>query len=333
MEEFAGETGWMHSNRGPKMLIFKLKKCATGRLQRVAVFECLILFFSHQGGLCRCFIPVAAEMKHPVGHHPVEFLLEAHLVGLCIVADSFDADENIPFHLWRFRIGECDDIGKGVVLEVLDVQLEQVVVSAENEIQAMQPAVFAPYQPFQPGSGETFIFQLEVDVFGIEKDSRLRLRREGRLVVHVKGGVGKVSSDFENHLNGAAVVEKADVVGQLAHEENTSAAAFTEVFWRRGIREIIVVKSGALICHAQCDAVAILAGLDFHGFALLPAISVHNGIGDSLREADENTALFIGAEVVAHYQAINKWFNLGNISRIRCKFKHDFYSLKTGRFP
>ncbi len=65
-------------------------------------------------------------------HHADQLLLESDRILLRIFADPFHADENIAVQNIPFAIVKRDNVGIGVVLQILLVDLQQVRIITKN---------------------------------------------------------------------------------------------------------------------------------------------------------------------------------------------------------
>ena len=65
-------------------------------------------------------------------HHPVEFLLEilAQIAG--ILGHPVHADEHLAADDVVLPIVETDDVGVGVVIQILDIEFEKLLVAAKK---------------------------------------------------------------------------------------------------------------------------------------------------------------------------------------------------------
>ena len=68
-----------------------------------------------------------------MNHHSVKFLLESNSEIAGIVADAVGTDEDIAFDVGRLEVWKRDDVGEGVVFEVLHIEIVQVIVAAKDE--------------------------------------------------------------------------------------------------------------------------------------------------------------------------------------------------------
>ena len=88
----------------------------------------------------------------------------------------------------------------------------------------------------------------------------------------------------ERQLHNAAVVFEGTFVGQVAHEEHSSAMWLFDVFRRGGVGEVVVSRNQALVCDAEHQGsfpstahvtpVTDLLGVEF--------VAVDDGVVDSL---------------------------------------------------
>jgi hypothetical protein len=86
---------------------------------------------------------------------------------------------------------------------------------------------------------------------------------------------------------------EADVVGELAHQEDTTATAFAKIFWPGWVGYAFEVEPISFIGDPDCDAVPFFARPHLYSFGLLLAVAVNNSIRNGLGEADKNIALFV----------------------------------------
>ncbi len=86
---------------------------------------------------------------------------------------------------------------------------------------------------------------------------------------------------------------EADVVGELAHQKDATAAAFAKIFRLGRVRDAFEVEPISFIRDPDCDAISFFSRPHLYGFGLLLAVAVNNGIRNGLGEADKNIALFV----------------------------------------
>lgn len=67
-------------------------------------------------------------------HHPVQFVTVSLTEGSSIVGNPISRDKQVAGYTRKFRVRKGDDIGQGIVLQVLDVDLVQIFIGAENVV-------------------------------------------------------------------------------------------------------------------------------------------------------------------------------------------------------
>ena len=85
-----------------------------------------------------------------MGQHSSEFFLEINPVFPGIFSYPFGADENVPRKNVANTVVKTNDVGIGVVVQVLLIDLQKVFVVAENKTYFLQLLVFRSDDSFQP---------------------------------------------------------------------------------------------------------------------------------------------------------------------------------------
>ncbi len=176
-------------------------------------------------------------------NYPVEFVLITDFEGLGIFSDSFDTDVDITFD-GGFRIGKGDDIGQGIVLEKIEVNLVEICIGAENIVDIVQCSsllIDALANPVSEGFG---IAQLGINGFGMK--AQLIFLGFG------KGGINhwrKISRNlqFKLDFDSTTIIVEEYIIGKLPHEEYPSPSDFEEVFGGRRIGDIVEIKAFSLV--------------------------------------------------------------------------------------
>lgn len=102
--------------------------------------------------------------------HPAQFLLFSNSVDAGIFRYSFQANEQVAFNNRRILVGEGNDIGKRIVLEVGLVEMQQVFIAAEYDLYGPELMVF-PFddcryplvEEFRIGQVGMYVFEMEGD--------------------------------------------------------------------------------------------------------------------------------------------------------------------------
>ena len=109
------------------------------------------------------FVFIAAEVQYAVGEHAQEFLLKGHSVVGGILAHALYGDVDIAMEGITLAVIKGDDVGKGVVGEVLHIDAVEVVVVAKDVVNGTYFAVFRSGDSLYPTlEGVFFIRQGEV---------------------------------------------------------------------------------------------------------------------------------------------------------------------------
>ena len=84
------------------------------------------------------FILESTQVQQSVGNYPEEFLLESNTEDARILANPLHTDINVAIEASTLHIVKRNNIRKRVVLEVLEVELQKIVIVAENVIHITQ---------------------------------------------------------------------------------------------------------------------------------------------------------------------------------------------------
>ena len=90
------------------------------------------LLTAHLSGFVGRLVSLPEEVEHAVDENAVEFLLERDAKREGILPYPVDADENVARDEVGGDIVEGDDVGVGVVVKELTVDLKDVVIVAEE---------------------------------------------------------------------------------------------------------------------------------------------------------------------------------------------------------
>ena len=112
-------------------------------------------------------------MQNTVDHDPKQFVVERHLEFQGVLAYAVDADKQVALDLGWGRVGEGNNIGQRVVLQVLDIDGMQVVIGAKDKVELQEDMLFLFNDRFDPGSYFFRPFQIELDLLGMEIDPNL----------------------------------------------------------------------------------------------------------------------------------------------------------------
>lgn len=96
--------------------------------------ESLVFFLTHDSSVGIGLIALTKEMKDAMDKDTAQFDIERHIERKGIVGHTFDTNHNIARDKIRGNIVEGDDVGIGVVAEVLLVDLEEVLVGTEEVV-------------------------------------------------------------------------------------------------------------------------------------------------------------------------------------------------------
>ena len=78
-----------------------------------------------------------------MNQHPVKLLIHCGFKDASIISDSINAYKNVPLDFTRaITVVEGNDVGQGLMFEVLLVECEEVIVRAENVIDSNQALLF-----------------------------------------------------------------------------------------------------------------------------------------------------------------------------------------------
>ena len=80
----------------------------------------------------------STKMEKSMSDDSQKLFIKSHLKNAGILAHPFHTDVNITIEASALHIVECNYIRESVVLEVLKIELEQIVIIAENVIHIAQ---------------------------------------------------------------------------------------------------------------------------------------------------------------------------------------------------
>jgi hypothetical protein len=95
-----------------------------------------------------------------------------------IILYAVYTNKNIPFNFRRLQVGKGDNIRKGIVVEVFEIHLMQVVVATEDVGQLNELAGPPGNNIINPTDRFFDSCKLEVRIFGMKRDERLIFGQE-----------------------------------------------------------------------------------------------------------------------------------------------------------
>ena len=114
------------------------------------------------------FILKTAKVEQSMSENPKQFFIESHPEDICVFAHSFHTDIDVAVQEVTLHIIERDDVGEGVVLQILKVELEQIVVVAEDVIDVAQLFSVSGGEGGQPLFVHHLMMELETGL-GVKK--------------------------------------------------------------------------------------------------------------------------------------------------------------------
>lgn len=75
-----------------------------------------------------------AKVEQSVSENPKQFFIESHPEDFGIFAHPFHTDIDIAVQEVTLHIVERDNVGEGIVLQILEIELEQIVVVTKDVI-------------------------------------------------------------------------------------------------------------------------------------------------------------------------------------------------------
>ena len=79
-----------------------------------------------------------AKVEQSVSENPKQLFIESHPENAGVFAHPFHTDIDVAVQEITLHIVESDDVGEGVVLQILEVELKQIVVVAKDVIDVAQ---------------------------------------------------------------------------------------------------------------------------------------------------------------------------------------------------
>ncbi len=120
-----------------------------------------------------------AKVEQSVSENPKQFFLESHPVDDGIFAHPFHTDIDVAVKEFALHIVERDDVGERVVLEILEVELEKIVVVAEDIIDVTQLFAVSGGKGCQPLFIHHLLTKLETGL-GVKKYHIEKFRQKYR---------------------------------------------------------------------------------------------------------------------------------------------------------
>ena len=149
-----------------------MKSANLADLQR----EGLFLQLPHARRFLGRFIRVAAEVEYTVDHDATQFGKEGQFALAGVIGYPFGADVQIAADVRRIGVRKSYDVGKRIVIEIIDVEAVQVGVVAKDVSEPTERGAVMTDDAFDPNAQSR-----EIDGFRplyvnkVKFDGRLRL--------------------------------------------------------------------------------------------------------------------------------------------------------------
>ena len=109
-------------------------------------------------------------MQDTVDHDPVQLFFKTDFKFLSIFRYAVNANKNVAADGLILRIIKGNDIGKGIMVQVPDIDLKQFVIRTKNIIDGTEAVFFFFGNDFDPLLKLCFIFKLKRNALVIERD-------------------------------------------------------------------------------------------------------------------------------------------------------------------
>ena len=109
-------------------------------------------------------IVITDEVEETVDHHAVEFFFEFNSIFTGILPDGIDTDEEIPGQGLALAVIECYYVREVVVLEVSHIDIEDIIVRAENDGNVSEFLHFTSGDHLEPAVVELLVFEFKLDI-------------------------------------------------------------------------------------------------------------------------------------------------------------------------
>ena len=117
------------------------------------------------------FVGEAYEVQHAMDYDTVKLVGKGYLKLLRVVGDAVDAYEYVARESVGDTVVEGDDIGVGVVVEVLLVDREYVVVGAEEVGEGAEVFMMGGDDGIDPLAKSVLVVESEIRVLRVERDA------------------------------------------------------------------------------------------------------------------------------------------------------------------
>ena len=115
-------------------------------------------------------IVIPDQVKQPMHHDTVQFLLEGSAVLRRVFANGIDADKQVSAEHLSLTIIEGNDVGKIIVLQVALVDIQDIRVRTKDNADVSEPLDLALGNQLQPLVIQGFTLELEPDIFAMITD-------------------------------------------------------------------------------------------------------------------------------------------------------------------
>ena len=120
-----------------------------------------------------------AKVEQSVSENPKQFFIESHPEDFGIFAHPFHTDIDIAVQEVTLHIVERDNVGEGIVLQILEIELEQIVVVTKDVIDVAQLFTMSGGQGGQPLFIRHLLTKLETGL-GVKKYHNEKFRQKYR---------------------------------------------------------------------------------------------------------------------------------------------------------
>ncbi len=120
-----------------------------------------------------------AKVEQSVSENPKQLFIESHPENVSVFAHPFHTDIDVAVQEITLHIVESDDVGEGVVLQILEVELKQIVVVAKDVIDVAQLFSVSGGKGGQPLFIHHLLTKLETGL-GVKKYHNEKFRQKYR---------------------------------------------------------------------------------------------------------------------------------------------------------
>ena len=120
-----------------------------------------------------------AKVEQSVSENPKQLFIESHTENVGVFAHPFHTDIDVAIEEVTLHIVERDNVGEGIVLQILEIELEQIVVVTKDVIDVAQLFTMSGGQGGQPLFIRHLLTKLETGL-GVKKYHIEKFRQKYR---------------------------------------------------------------------------------------------------------------------------------------------------------